>query len=1071
MNLNPEQFARIEQLFAEALELSLPLRQALLSRVREEEGAPIADRLQALLAAKSEQTESISQPLVSPEVLSPLARSTFQKGELILKRFRIIRLLGRGGMGEVYEAEDSEIGRVALKTIREDIRGDGSLLQRFRQEVLLARMVTSPYVCRIHEFFTLPAEENRPTIAFLTMEFLGGATLADRIATSGPLPWREAEPIALQLCQALEAIHNAGVIHRDLKSRNVMLASDNGAPRAVVMDLGLARRARENLGQLTLAGAVMGTPGYMAPEQFEGGTATAATDIYAFGVMLYETVTGKMPFKAATPAAAAVRRARRLAPASSIQPGMPRRWDRVIEKCLEYEPAQRFQSATELAAALQSSSAATVSLHTLFANGSSRRKVGAVLVGLGLIAALILGLRSYQIFTAHKVPEAAQTFYREATDAFHNGNYLTATRQLQEALRLDPDFALAHARLADALNELDSTGEAQREVNQIKEELVGQLPFAQRTYVRAVRESIRADSNAALKDYEKLLGSATLSGERANALVDLGRASERAGKFSDAIAYYSRAMVLDPFAPASFLRRGSLESQYGKQKEAAADFGKADKLYATNINLEGAAEVDYQRGYMASKLGARHEQEARMFAQRSLDAAEKMQSVALRVRALSLLSAIEYAGAHDEEAGKVANDAIHLAEENGVSYWATYARLRLGNSWTYRDKNQAETTLERAREEAQRNQWPRLLALSQLSLAVLTSGQQTRQRQQQTIDLASSAYDYYRTFGFAQESFQCQVILSRAKAFFGALTESLQHAQKALALANDLDSPTDLLQAQEAVGSTLLWKEDYPAALEHLTTAFHIAEGIPDQRIRAYYMSVEALSRAEALCALGRIKEANLAITEISPAIWTTDPDVKLSFLRLQAVLLKSQGKYKEALLIAQKALREGAASSDRVSDFQLIVADGFTHTGNSAQALTLCDQILAQAAEGNAISVAQAKLLKARALLEEGQWPAARTLAEQAGQFFQVTGQKESELVCRWITVQSYRGAGSMVEAQAAARKVQDMLSEFRHNYGADNYQVFVLRAEIAEVLSDAPREESSSRTLSPIGMERKTQ
>jgi tetratricopeptide (TPR) repeat protein len=730
MDLPPEQFARLEQLFSDAMELPPPLRAALLTRVRNEEGAAMAEQLRAMLAAQTERTESLFQPIIKPEPLFPPARSAFKDGDLILKRFRIIRLLGRGGMGEVYEAQDAEIGRVALKTIREDVRGDRLLIRRFKQEVQLARMVTSPYVCRIHELFTLPAEDNRPTIAFLTMEFLEGVTLADRIARPGPLSWRDAESIVFQLCQGLDAIHSAGIIHRDFKSRNVMLTTHNGAPRAVVMDLGLAHRPelvdamQKGSAPLTLAGTVMGTPDYMAPEQFECGNVSAATDIYAFGVVLYEMVTGKRPFEASTPLAAAVRRARRPPSASSIEPGVPHHWDEVIDKCLEYEPGQRFQSASELAGALQRPSGHGAQLRALIADYPSPRRIGLVLACLLLLAAALLGLKWYRTQTAHKVPEAARTFYREATEAFHNGNYLTATRQLEEAVKLDPDFALAHARLADAFNELDLTGEAQREVNQIKEELVSQLSIAQRTYVHAVRDTVRPDANAAVQDYEKLLGSTEMPTERANALVDLGRADERSGKIGEATQRYSQAALLNPYSPTPFLRRGVLESRQGKQKEADTDFAKADKLYGMNINLEGAAEVDYQRSYVASKLGPGHEKEARKFFEASLDAAEKMQSVALRVRALSRLSAIEFGAGHDEEAGKVANDAIRLAEENGVAYWATDARLRLGNSWIYRDTKEAEKNLERARVEAQRNQWPRLLALSELSLASLAERQQ-----------------------------------------------------------------------------------------------------------------------------------------------------------------------------------------------------------------------------------------------------------------------------------------------------------------------------------------------------------
>src|SRR5579863_348754 len=358
MDLTTEQLARLKQLFAEGLGLSQQLRFQMLERVHKEDGAAMADRLAIMLAAQFEQTDSIHMPIINEGKASEPERTVFKEGDVILNRFRVVRLLGRGGMGEVYEAHDSEIGRVALKTIRADVQRRNSL-QRFKQEVQLARMVTSPHVCRIHELFTLPQDPNKPVVAFLTMEFLEGLTLADQISQKGQVPWREAEQIALQLCQGLTAIHEAGIVHRDLKSRNVMLASHNVTSRAVVMDLGLARgpEAGEAGGRpgMTLSGTGMGTPDYMAPEQFESGAVSAATDIYAMGVVLYEMVTGRLPFEASTPMGAAVRRGKRPPSASSIQPGVPNRWDKVISRCLEYDCERRFQSAQALARALTAS--------------------------------------------------------------------------------------------------------------------------------------------------------------------------------------------------------------------------------------------------------------------------------------------------------------------------------------------------------------------------------------------------------------------------------------------------------------------------------------------------------------------------------------------------------------------------------------------------------------------------------------------------------------------------------------------------------------------------------------------
>jgi hypothetical protein len=250
------------------------------------------------------------------------------------------------------------------------------------------------------------------------------------------------------------------------------------------------------------------------------------------------------------------------------------------------------------------------------------------------------------------------------------------------------------------------------------------------------------------------------------------------------------------------------------------------------------------------------------------------------------------------------------------------------------------------------------------------------------------------------------------------------------------------------MGSALYGKEEYPAALEHLTTAFHIAEGMPTAPIRAHYMSVEVLMRAEALCRLGRIEEAKLTVAAVSNGTWRTDSDVRFDFVHLQAALLKSQGRYKEALLMAQTALREGATGEHW--DLQLMVADGLTRTGSTTKALTFCDEILAHADEQSPVIVAEAKLAKARALVELRQWQPAKALAEESGLFFRASGLKESELVSLWITARSYRGVGSIGQAKAAARGMQDILADFKHNYGTDNYQLFVRRSDMAEVVSD---------------------
>jgi serine/threonine protein kinase len=355
--MTPDLWDRFKTLFNEALERpweerktfvavacgdDMELRMELLAMIEAHEArAPITEIL-------SSGIERLVMSAVPPILAS---------GGLILERFEIVRLLGSGGMGDVYEIVDRELRQtLALKMIRPEIARNKTILARFKREVQLARCLSGPNICRIHEFFLIKDKEGLVDGAFLTMELLEGITLADKLG-EGPLPWRDAHAIAMDICAGLAAMHKAGIIHRDLKSRNIMLVKRDGAQRAVLMDFGLALQLSPSSPKsdpvLTIPGAVQGTPENMAPEQLEGRGATAASDVYAMGIILYELVTGKHPFASSNPLGAAVLRGKKLASASSVTPEVPRRWEVAIKTCLKYDAIQRYQSADELVRALK----------------------------------------------------------------------------------------------------------------------------------------------------------------------------------------------------------------------------------------------------------------------------------------------------------------------------------------------------------------------------------------------------------------------------------------------------------------------------------------------------------------------------------------------------------------------------------------------------------------------------------------------------------------------------------------------------------------------------------------------
>jgi HAMP domain-containing protein/predicted Ser/Thr protein kinase len=276
------------------------------------------------------------------------ATAALQRGQVFADRYEILGTLGKGGMGVVYRARDRQLDElVALKLLRpEALASDPSLLERFKQEIKLARRITHRNVLRTHDFGEAAG------VPYISMEYVDGVTLKELVRHRGALPIAVGLASAKQMCHGLGAAHEMGVIHRDIKPQNMMILPETGELK--VMDFGIARVSSVGADAgLTGAGMVMGTPDYMPPEQVQGRPADFRSDLYALSVVLYEAFTGRLPFSGDTPfaiMAAHVQQAVR-APLS-LNPRLPPELDAAIRRGLEKDPARRFQSTAELLAAL-----------------------------------------------------------------------------------------------------------------------------------------------------------------------------------------------------------------------------------------------------------------------------------------------------------------------------------------------------------------------------------------------------------------------------------------------------------------------------------------------------------------------------------------------------------------------------------------------------------------------------------------------------------------------------------------------------------------------------------------------
>jgi Tfp pilus assembly protein PilF/tRNA A-37 threonylcarbamoyl transferase component Bud32 len=431
-----EKWEHVKDLFAAALECAPADRKTFLAELSSEDPAA-AEQVVELLSSYEKAGDFLNQPCaVASDFLEDLEadQQRFSPGEVLCERFRIVRLIGKGGMGEVYEAWDQDLeDHVALKTLRLEISTHELFTSRFRREIQLARKVTHPNVCRIFDSFQHHAGDT--PIAVLSMELLQGQTLAEDLKKKGRLTVVEALPLAQQIIDGLNAVHAAGIIHRDLKPSNLILVPDGPGYHVKITDFGIAGRLPENPlhPTLTQTNNMLGTPDYMAPEQLENGHATIQSDIYSLGLVLYEMVTGSKPFSGSGAWKRLYEPARLPSRLSSHLPG---HWSRTILCCLERDRGKRPSSAVEVL--------------TLLTTPLPRRWLAKLLLTLAATLAVFFMV---VMFRPHTINPEAQNAVDLAAVAIENqskNGFLKAIEEYKRATLLDPKWAQPWAELAYA---------------------------------------------------------------------------------------------------------------------------------------------------------------------------------------------------------------------------------------------------------------------------------------------------------------------------------------------------------------------------------------------------------------------------------------------------------------------------------------------------------------------------------------------------------------------------------------------------------------------------------------------
>jgi tetratricopeptide (TPR) repeat protein len=325
----------------------------------------------------------------------------FRQGDRIVNRYIIVQFIARGGMGEVYEAIDEHLQgkRIALKTLRAEIASDPEMQARFEREVLVAREVSHRAICPTWDL--IRGQGPRGPVLCLSMKLLRGESLSARMRRTGPILVETALPLALQLAAGLDAAHEAGVIHRDFKPGNVIVEGQGPSITATITDFGLSR-IYDSAITIDGIGRVAGTPGYLAPELFTGRTASPASDVFAFGVVLYEMLGGR-------------RATERGGVPDPSKLTVPDAWKHVIAGCIAKDPGERFQSAGEATALLERPE--TKTLQPVVVNKSAGRLIPFGLIGAG---AALLGALGWFVPRAEDILHPLPKIRFVAVSAAHD---------------------------------------------------------------------------------------------------------------------------------------------------------------------------------------------------------------------------------------------------------------------------------------------------------------------------------------------------------------------------------------------------------------------------------------------------------------------------------------------------------------------------------------------------------------------------------------------------------------------------------------------------------------------------
>lgn len=991
-----------------------------------------------------------------------------------VSHYRILDKLGEGGMGVVYSAEDTHLGRhVAIKFLSNTTTDTHHFKARFLREARAASMLSHPHIATIYDY-----GETAEGFPFIVMEEVKGRPLND-LLHDGELTLARAIEIVEDVASALAEAHEHGIVHRDIKPSNVFI---NERGQVKVLDFGLAKQlneehiqadpdARTLLAMQTRSDIVVGTPLYLSPEQAMSAPVDGRSDLFALGALLYECITGRPAFSGASVIEIGAQVIHiDPPPPSTINPRVPPELDRITMKALQKKTGARYQSAQEMIEDLREMRGAVSSdtqrikrlhrddPHRTGAPSGTRRtnRSSAIMiikdgfkwrvsVGFVIVAILAAGLVFWAVVNGlrprpNKVSAETQGWYDKGIEALHRGEYHQASKALKEAIAIDDKYAMAHARLAESLMEMGYVDNAKDEMLRVSTLVPDRSVLAQTDslYLEAINALVSNDFTSAVKAYGEL---ARLSPEQPFVYVDLGRAYEKNGEPAKAIENYVQATNRDPQNALAFLRLGVL---YGRQQNMAGAilaFDKSKAIYEPSSNIEGQASVYYERG--SAFLNARKLEEAREDLQQALIQANASGNDFQRISTQLQLSRLSYTEGDIAKAQSYANDAINFAQQRGLDDLIALGLNNLGYTFfASSEYEQAEKYYKQGLEFARRSK-------SRLREALILQNLGSMYIQQLRTDdglaYARQALTFFEQGQYRSNIHVCLTVIGRANRRKGDYEAALGAFQKALELAQQSHYPAQIAFSYGEIATVLAEQERYPEALNLYDQSYDIHRSLNDSRNMAYSL----MNRGSVLWRLGRYDDAHAALGQAEQSASQPDNIVKPVLAEIplhDAQLALSERHFPEAKKKSQQALELAGTQYEGVAiqaKYTLGLAEALS--GEAREGKKTCEAAVEMAkSAGDAGLLSRALLALAESLLENKDAQGALTNALSAQESFHRGGQLESEWRAWTIASRASHLKGDERGASDQLAQANNIFSQLRQKWGEEVFASYLNRPDI---------------------------